>query len=140
MIKSLRWRLQVWHALVLLAELEGIRVLILPELGPAGRERLLERSAWELVDVDIVLAEVTRQNAPGLRSLLKQIAPQLVLLVPAGSARESWPPPSRLIRRNQLEMVVLEATAMPALRLHQGRAEVTTAEGVRLQIRGRRQP
>ena len=67
-------------ALVLRAELDGVRVLLLNDLGREGQEALLAR--WPAADLqaDIVVAGLPRDGEPLSDGLLERIQPKAVLL------------------------------------------------------------
>ncbi|HEY1171623.1 MAG TPA: ComEC/Rec2 family competence protein [Verrucomicrobiae bacterium] len=66
------------NAVVLYAELRGIRVLLLSDLGRAGQKALLERH--EELRADIVVAGIPAKDEPLMDELLAKIKPQVVIV------------------------------------------------------------
>jgi competence protein ComEC len=65
-------------AIVLYRELEGLRILLLSDLGGKGQKSLLR--AWPDLQADVVLAGMPENDDPLGPELLEKIHPQLILL------------------------------------------------------------
>jgi ComEC/Rec2-related protein len=83
-------------ALVLRGEMEGVRVLLLSDLGKLGQRKLLERESD--LRADIVVAGCPSNGEPLQDALLAAIRPRLILLSDAG-ARSSNAQKKQLLDR-----------------------------------------
>ncbi len=67
------------NAIVLRADLNGLRILLLSDLGRPGQNVLLERG--HDLKADIVVAGLPEQGEPASEALLDAVRPQLVIIV-----------------------------------------------------------
>ncbi len=72
-----RFRTAADNAQVWMGELESIRILVLPDLGPESRRRLWERWPAELKSVDVVLAEVSEANEESWQNWRERLQPKV---------------------------------------------------------------
>ena len=113
---------QVW-----IGELESVRILILPDLGPESRRRLWERWPAELNSVDVVLAEVSDVNQESWRNWRERLQPKFTWMTRVVDrsgpiSRES----NRIRPRRDLEA---EGSEVVRLRLRSGRIRVEFRDG-----------
>lgn len=118
-------------ALVLKAELEGVRVLLLSDLGPGGQSSLLE-SGLDL-RAEVVVTGLPTQGEPLRDALLAAVAPQVVVVNDAAfpsNRRASDALRQRLARSGAV--VICNSTAGTAtIRLRAGRWQIRTMKGER---------
>jgi len=122
------------NTLVLRANIEGFRVLLLSDLGKAGQNQLMERESD--LRADIVVAGLPMQSEPLAAALLDAIRPRLIVVVDAenpASARASRRLRERLEARGVPVLFARETGAVTFL-FRKRSCEVQTANGVKGEI------
>ena len=122
--------------MVLLGELEGVRVLLLSDLGKPGQNALMQRHPD--LRADIVLSGVPARTEPLAEALLDGIQPGLILITDSeypATRRASRPLRERLAARN-VPVLYTRETGCVTLTGRQGAWEARTTSGLR--IRGQR--
>ncbi len=119
------------NAVVLLGELEQVRVLLLSDLGKPGQNALMERKAD--LRADIVVAGVPSRSEPLADALLDVIQPQLILITDSeypATRRASRKLRERLAGRN-VPVFYTRETGAVTVTAREGRWEVQTMNGAR---------
>lgn len=109
------------NVIVLFGEIEGVRVLLLSDLGKPGQNVLLERHPE--LKADIVISGLPTQGEPLANALLDALAPKLIIVADAehpASRRASEKLRERLGRRGD-GIRYLHQTGALHVRLHNGR-------------------
>jgi beta-lactamase superfamily II metal-dependent hydrolase len=117
---------------VLRAELEGVRVLLMSDLGKPGQNRLMERTAD--LRADIVVAGVPAQSEPLADALLDAIRPRLIIIADSefpATQRASRKLSERLGRRD-VPVFYTRETGAVTLWLRSGSWEARTMNGIRI--------
>jgi beta-lactamase superfamily II metal-dependent hydrolase len=117
---------------VLRGELEGVRVLLLSDLGKPGQNALMERGAD--LAADIVLSGVPTQSEPLAGALLDAAQPQLIIITDS-----EYPATQRASRRlrdrleaREVPVLLTRETGAVTLSMRGGRWEVRTMSGMRI--------
>jgi ComEC/Rec2-related protein len=120
------------NAVVLRGELEGVRVLLLSDLGKPGQNALMERGAD--LAADIVLSGVPTQSEPLAGALLDAAQPQLIIITDS-----EYPATQRASRRlrdrleaREVPVLLTRETGAVTLSMRGGRWEVRTMSGMRI--------
>ncbi|HVV01385.1 MAG TPA: hypothetical protein VHH88_08480, partial [Verrucomicrobiae bacterium] len=120
------------NAVVLASEVRGTRVLLLPELGRAGQNALLDRR--DKLRADIVIASMPGDGEPLIEPLLDAIQPRLIVI--ANTQQPVSRRPSRKLRRRletRAAQVIYTAEAgAVTLRFRNGGWEARAMNGWRL--------
>ena len=120
------------NGLGLWGEFEGVRILILPELGPDAVRWFSRRLSQENLGVDLLITEVSTRNRESLQRLASQLNPRGWICsrrVPQYRTRESKP-----FRMTTLcPIVLLEGSQSVSIRLQQGRVNLVMNDGSRLE-------
>jgi competence protein ComEC len=118
------------NAVVLRAQIEGTRILLLSDLGKPGQNALLERGAD--LRADLVVSGVPAQSEPLADALLDAIQPRVILisdsLYPA-TARASARLHERMESRNIPVFFTAEAGAI-TISFPRGEWELRSSKGV----------
>ena len=119
-------------AMVLACEVDGVRILLLSDLGRAGQDVLLERQRD--LRADIVIAGLPEKSEPLNEALLDAIHPRLIVITdsefPAGRrARASLC--ERLARRG-VPVVYTRETGAATISLRGGQWDLQTVKGIHL--------
>ncbi|MBN9691665.1 MAG: ComEC/Rec2 family competence protein [Verrucomicrobia bacterium] len=115
---------QVW-----VGELESVRILVLPDLGPEVRQRLWERWPAELDSVDVVLAEVSEANEVSWQSWRERLQPKFSWVTRVGEHAQRIPvEKTRSWPRLDSEAV---GTEVVSIRLREGEIRVDLRDGTR---------
>jgi beta-lactamase superfamily II metal-dependent hydrolase len=79
------------NAVVLHGEIEGVRVLLLSDLGKPGQNMLMNR--WPGLRADIVVSGVPTRTEPLADALLDTLQPQLIVITDSESPASQRVPP-----------------------------------------------
>jgi competence protein ComEC len=115
-------------ALVRMAEIHGVKILLLSDLGREGQRQLLDRSGSDL-RADIVISGLPTQNEPLGEALLDVIQPRVIIVADSempATARAGTRLKERLSRRNVLLLHTRENGAV-TVKLRPNAARITTA-------------
>jgi beta-lactamase superfamily II metal-dependent hydrolase len=127
-------------ALVLHASLEGIRVLLLSDLGRPGQNALLARHPD--LRADIVVSGLPAQGEPVADALLDTLRPRLIVVTDSeypATARAGRRLRERLAGRDVTVLYTMEAGAV-TLRFRDGGWSLRTASGVTMNAHALRTP
>lgn len=119
-------------AIVLLGEFQGVRVLLLSDLGRLGQRKLLEREGD--LRADIVVAGMPAQGEPLSDSLIEAIRPRVIVVASAeypANARASSKLRERL-RNSGVPVLYTDDAGAITLTLRTAGWELTTMNSVRL--------
>jgi competence protein ComEC len=119
------------NTVVLRGELEGVRVLLLSDLGKPGQNALMERTTD--LRADIVVAGVPTQTEPLADALLDVIQPKLIVITDSefpATQRASRKVVERLNRRG-VPVLYTRETGAVTFTLRRGQWEARTMSGVR---------
>jgi competence protein ComEC len=116
---------------VMIGEIEGIRVILLSDLGKQGQNALMERCSD--LRADIVVSGVPLQNEPVAGLLLDAMQPQLIIITDS-----EYPAPQRASPRLRerlasrgMPVLYTRQTGAVTLKTRQSRWEVTAMSGQR---------
>jgi len=118
------------NAVVLRGELEGVRILLMSDLGKPGQNALMERT--NDLRADIVVAGVPTQTEPLADALLDEIQPTLIIITDSefpATQRASRKVMERLQQRDVPVFYTRESGAV-TLTLRRGRWEARTMSGI----------
>ena len=114
------------NAIVLRGEVEGVRVLLLSDLGKPGQNALLERTAD--LRTDIVVSGIPVQTEPLADALLDAIQPRMIIITDS-----EYPAPQRAnaklrerLEARDVPLVYTRESGAVTLRLRDGRWETRT--------------
>lgn len=113
---------QVW-----IGEVESVRILVLPDLGPESRQRLWERWPAELNTVDVVLAEVSDANEVSWQSWRDRLQPKFSWVTRVGD-RTGLLSPERTRSRPRMDSEAV-GTEVVKIRLRAGEIRVDYRDG-----------
>lgn len=120
------------NTIVLRGELEGVRVVLLSDLGKPGQNALMERSAD--LRADIVISGVPTASEPLADALLDAIGPRLIIVTDSeypATQRASRRVSERLEVRN-VPVIYTRETGAVTLRFRAGQWEARTMSGLRM--------
>ncbi|HWI59755.1 MAG TPA: hypothetical protein VNZ22_21180, partial [Bacillota bacterium] len=120
------------NALVLLGRLHGTRILLLSDLGRAGQDALLARTAD--LRADIVVTGPPSTGEPLCEALLDAIHPRLIVIADAefpASERANPKLRDRLAQRN-VPVVYTRFSGAATIEFRPGRWELRTMSGLKL--------
>jgi competence protein ComEC len=126
-----RWPRGDDNAVVLAATLEGVRVLLLSDLGEAGQEALRGRSPD--LRADIVVTGLPRQGEPLRDELLRAVRPALIVVTDAAypAAERARPALRERLERGGVPVLCLTETGSLTLRFEAGAWEARAMDGRR---------
>jgi competence protein ComEC len=118
--------------IVMMGEIEGVRVLLLSDLGKQGQNAVMERRPD--LRADIIVSGVPLQNEPVADALLDAVQPQLIIITDS-----EYPAPQRASPRlrerlasRDVPVLYTRETGAVTLRARRNRWEVTTMNGQRI--------
>jgi competence protein ComEC len=119
------------NALALCGNLQGIRILLLSDLGRAGQEALLERNAD--LHADIVIAGLPEQSEPLNNALLDAIRPELIVITDSElpSTRKASHTLRERLAQHNIPVIYTSDSGAVNISLRQNRWEATTVDGPR---------
>jgi ComEC/Rec2-related protein len=119
-------------SLVLRGEFEGVRVLLVSDLGHPGQAALLQRG--EDLRADLVVTGLPTQSEPLTDDFLRAVAPRVIIV-----ADDDYPAPARASRglqqrlaRSGVPVLYTRETGALTLTLRRGRWSITGPDGVPL--------
>ena len=117
-----QWSTAADNAVVLAGTLGGVRVVLLPDLGPAAREDLWRRWPAQLDRPDLLITEVSRPNREAWERMVQRIGPQEVVVDEPGSDRTGRSPGhGRTLERS---IRVHPVGEVGVIRVDRGRVEI----------------
>ncbi len=124
------------NATVLLGEFEGVRVLLLSDLGAAGQNDLLNRNPT--LKADVIVTGMPQSSEPVAAMFLEAVQPQLVVL--SDTVFPAHRRAGRLLRRRLLHaripVVYTSDHGAVTMSFGHGRWKLETLDGTRLEGRG----
>jgi competence protein ComEC len=123
--------------LVLLGKIDGLRVLLLSDLGKPGQSALLQRHPG--LRADVIVSGLPAQSEPLAEALIDALEAQLIIITDAeysATARASRRLQERLSAR-ALPVLYTRETGAVMLEFRKGRCEVRGADGTALELKRR---
>jgi ComEC/Rec2-related protein len=109
------------NAIVLLGHIEGVRVLLLSDLGKPGQNALLNR--WPDLRADIIVSGLPNQTEPLAGALVEALQPQLIIITDAEYPAGQRAPPKlreRLLA-HRVPVILTRESGAVTLTLRAGR-------------------